>query len=93
MKTLNQMLNPILIFLIIIVGLSFCYSGCAEINPIVAKRRQLSGRLRSCLREYSGNDIFRQQCIKESVMYCQEAKLESSCAYDDLITDLPKDRP
>lgn len=68
-------------------------SCCAQIHPSVAKRRQLAGRLRSCLSEYSYNQIYRQQCVKESVMYCQEAHLESSCAYDELITDLPKDRP
>lgn len=40
----------------------------------------------------NGNEIWRKQCIKDSVVYCNEAKLEASCAYDELITDLPGER-
>jgi hypothetical protein len=67
------------------------FSGC-EVTPRAALRRQLSGKLSGCLFSAGANDLWRKQCIKESVVYCREAQLEASCAYDQLITNLPGER-
>lgn len=67
--------------------------SCIAIPPQVALRRELAGKLTTCLREANGNDLWRKQCIRESVVYCREHKLEASCAYDELITNLPGERP
>lgn len=76
--------------LAILIALLLC--GC-EVHPKAALRRQAAGKLTSCIREANGNELWRKQCIAESVVYCREAKLDASCAYDELITNLPKDRP
>lgn len=78
-----------LIRLLLIVA---AVSQACAVHPHAAIRRSLAGKLTGCIREYPGNDIFRRQCIKDSVVWCRERGLEASCAYDELITNPPKDR-
>jgi hypothetical protein len=96
MKTINSILNGILVWallsILLMLAAPFC-TGCAAVPPQVAMRRSLSGKLTTCLREANGNELWRKQCIRESVVYCREHKLEASCAYDELITNLPGERP